>query len=243
VKARLKQIRAWLRAFPPPIPRNSRRGWSPPPTEINASDAQSSYPLPPSFLPYEKYIRIHPTALIAPSAVLKIFELPVPPRICLDIGPGCHIFSTFSILHPEAKVVIGPRCQLGASNFVARQEITLEGDTLMAWGVTLMDTDAHSTYWEERRNDVERCLQSYVATNGWDLSRGHDWRTVTTAPITIGARTWIGFNSTILKGVHIGEGCVIGAGSVVTKDIPAWHVAAGNPCRPVCEITANRPPS
>jgi hypothetical protein len=48
---------------------------------------------------------------------------------------------------------------------------------------------------------------------------------------------WIGGNSVILPGVHIGDNSVIGAGSVVTKDIPAWCVAAGNPCRVIRKIT------
>lgn len=52
-------------------------------------------------------------------------------------------------------------------------------------------------------------------------------------PITIGDRVWIGANVTILPGVTIGSRAVIGAGSVVTKDIPAGVVAVGNPCRPV----------
>ncbi len=50
-------------------------------------------------------------------------------------------------------------------------------------------------------------------------------------PIIIGDNVWIGYNSIILKGVTIGENSVIGAGSIVTKDIPANCVAAGNPCR------------
>lgn len=48
---------------------------------------------------------------------------------------------------------------------------------------------------------------------------------------------WIACNATILGGVHIGAGAVIGAGSVVTKDIPAGYLAFGNPCRPVRKIT------
>ena len=48
---------------------------------------------------------------------------------------------------------------------------------------------------------------------------------------------WIGGNTVILPGVHIGSNTVIGAGSVVTKDIPDWVVAAGNPCRVVKQIT------
>jgi len=55
--------------------------------------------------------------------------------------------------------------------------------------------------------------------------------------VTIGHNVWIGGNSIILPGVHIGDNAVIGAGSVVTKDIPAWCVAAGNPCRVIRQIT------
>ena len=56
-------------------------------------------------------------------------------------------------------------------------------------------------------------------------------------PVAIGDNVWIGGNTVILPGVHIGDNAVIGAGSVVTRDIPAWAVAVGNPCRVVRTIT------
>lgn len=59
------------------------------------------------------------------------------------------------------------------------------------------------------------------------------------APVKISDKVWIGFNSIILKGVTIGEGAVVGAGSVVTKDVPAWTVVAGNPARIIREIPEN----
>lgn len=55
-------------------------------------------------------------------------------------------------------------------------------------------------------------------------------------PVNIGNNCWIGANVTICPGVTIGENSVIGAGSVVTKDIPANCVAAGNPCKVIREI-------
>ena len=55
--------------------------------------------------------------------------------------------------------------------------------------------------------------------------------------ITIGDNVWIGGNTVICPGVHVGDNAVIGAGSVVTKDIPDWCVAAGNPCRVLRKIT------
>ena len=55
--------------------------------------------------------------------------------------------------------------------------------------------------------------------------------------VTIGDNVWVGGNTVICPGVHIGSNTVIGAGSVVTKDIPDWVIAAGNPCRVIRKIT------
>ncbi len=55
--------------------------------------------------------------------------------------------------------------------------------------------------------------------------------------VTIGDRIWIGGSVVIVPGVHIGNDTVIGAGSVVTKDIPDGVIAAGNPCRVIRKIT------
>lgn len=58
-------------------------------------------------------------------------------------------------------------------------------------------------------------------------------------PITVGNNVWIGGHVSVLPGVTIGDNSVIGAGSVVNKDIPANVVAAGNPCRVIRHITEN----
>lgn len=63
--------------------------------------------------------------------------------------------------------------------------------------------------------------------NGHPNSPGN----VRTAPITIKDYAWISYNVCILKGVTIGEGAIVGAGSVVTKDVPDWTVVAGNPAK------------
>lgn len=55
--------------------------------------------------------------------------------------------------------------------------------------------------------------------------------------VTIGDNVWIGGNTVICPGVHIGNNVVIGAGSVVTRDLPDWTVAAGNPCKVLRQIT------
>ena len=56
-------------------------------------------------------------------------------------------------------------------------------------------------------------------------------------PVTVGRGCWLCANVTVLPGVTIGEGCVIGAGSVVTRDIPPHSFAAGNPCRVIRPLT------
>ena len=56
-------------------------------------------------------------------------------------------------------------------------------------------------------------------------------------PVTVGNNCWFGANVVVCPGVTIGDNVVIGAGSVVTRDIPANSFAAGNPCRVIREIT------
>ena len=55
--------------------------------------------------------------------------------------------------------------------------------------------------------------------------------------MTIRDNVWLGGNTVVCPGVHIGSNVVIGAGSVVTKDIPDWCIAAGNPCKVIRKIT------
>ena len=64
-------------------------------------------------------------------------------------------------------------------------------------------------------------------------------------PIIVGPQAWIAAEAFIHPGVSIGEGCVIGARSVVTKNMPAWMVCAGHPCKPLKEreMLNNNPPS
>ena len=56
-----------------------------------------------------------------------------------------------------------------------------------------------------------------------------NWIDVETRPICINKNAWIGTRSIILKGVNIGEGAIVAAGSVVTKDVPEYTLVAGNP--------------
>lgn len=177
------------------------------------------------------YIKVHPSAIVAPGATVKIYNPPDPPSICLEIGEDSHIFSSFSIIRPQARITIGKRCQLGASHFVCVDSIEVQDDVIMSWGITVIDSDNHAPNWSDRKMDVLRCKKDYLDTNGHDLARTHDWSRVKTERVVIQNKVLIGFGASILKGVTIGEGAVIGAGSVVTRDVKPWHVGAGNPFR------------
>lgn len=76
-----------------------------------------------------------------------------------------------------------------------------------------------------------------ICTTGHPVHPAHRGDGMYSFPVTIGDNVWIGGNVFILPGVTIGENSVIGAGSIVTKDIPANVIAVGNPCKVVREIT------
>lgn len=56
---------------------------------------------------------------------------------------------------------------------------------------------------------------------------------LTTRPITIENQVWVGARAIILPGITLHEGCVVAAGAVVTKDVPAWTIVGGNPAKPI----------
>ncbi len=184
---------------------------------------------------YKDYIKIHPSVIIDPCATIKIFTLPDPPEVCLEIDEGSHIFSNFNILRPQAKIKIGKRCQIGVVNFLCAESIEVGDDVLMAWGITLMDNDSHSLDWEKRKNDVAQGYEDYMENKN-NFIKNKDWSSVKMLPIVIGDKNWIGFNSSILKGVSTGEDVVIGACSVVTKSFNSKLIIAGNPTKVIDKL-------
>jgi len=180
---------------------------------------------------YSQHISVHETCILAPPTSVTFIVPPSANSINLTIGENSHIYSTFGFTQPDSKINVGKRCQLGNVNFVSTTQINVGDDVLMAWGINIIDSDHHSIYWEDRRHDVMRCREDFIASGGRIIGQSQDWSTVKKVPIYIESKVWIGFNVIVLKGVTIGEGSVIGAGSVVTRDIPPWSLAAGNPCR------------
>ena len=82
-------------------------------------------------------------------------------------------------------------------------------------------------------NNVRCGANTLITDSDWHTD---DYRTGKDKPITIEDNVWLGYGVKVLKGVYIGKNSLIGANSVVTKDIPANVVAAGNPCRVIKQL-------
>lgn len=130
--------------------------------------------------------------------------------------------------HRGGEILIGNRTFIGNSLLVCHSKIEIGDDVLMAWGGTIVDHDSHAINWKFRCDDVIN----------WGLGI-KNWEHVTRKPVVIKNKVWIGLNVTILKGITIGEGAVIAAGTVVTKDVPPYCIVAGNPARIIRELSAD----
>ena len=142
----------------------------------------------------------------------------------INIDEQSQVEGSISFDKDNATIAIGKRVFMNGS-LIAAQKIEIGDDVLISWGVTIVDHNSHAISFSARSQDVVN----------WRLGK-KDWTNVKIAPIKISNKVWIGFNSIILKGVTIGEGAIVGAGSVVTKDVPAWTIVAGNPARVIREI-------
>ena len=142
------------------------------------------------------------------------------PPAKLTIGSGTIFGGAISSDRPEAEVTIGSNTFIGNSLFVCASRIVVGDDVLISWGCTIVDHNSHATEWGNRARDVADTMNGIK-----------DWSHVNISPVIVENKAWIGFNVIILKGVSIGEGAIVGAGSVVTKDVPAYCVVAGSPAR------------
>lgn len=84
---------------------------------------------------------------------------------------------------------------------------------------------------------VEIGEYAVISQGAYLCGASHDYTSMDfpliSAPIVVGARAWVAARAIVKMGVTLGDGCVVGAGSVVTRDMPAWTVCAGVPCRPI----------
>jgi acetyltransferase-like isoleucine patch superfamily enzyme len=144
------------------------------------------------------------------------------------IGNNCVINGTFVFETSDSFMSIGNDTFIGGSSFISAKEIIIGSDVMFSWGCTVMDNDAHSLIWDDRKNDIKDWKRGLDENK---IGAYKNWENVKRAKIEIKDKVWIGFNCIILKGVTIGEGAVIASGSVVTKDVPDYTLVGGNPAR------------
>jgi acetyltransferase-like isoleucine patch superfamily enzyme len=132
---------------------------------------------------------------------------------------GCEIgdetrIGAFVEIQKNAK--IGKRCKIQSHTFIC-EGVTIEDEVMVSHGVIFI-------------NDRD---PGAVNADG-SLKTDEDWECI---PTTVRKRSAIGSNATIMCGVTIGEGALVGAGAVVTKDVPANTVVIGNPARVIRKRT------
>jgi acetyltransferase-like isoleucine patch superfamily enzyme len=115
---------------------------------------------------------------------------------------------------PESLVEIGDDVGISGCSITALQRVAIGNRVLVGAGVLIIDSDVHPLHPKDR-------------VRGGAPAK---------SPVEIADDVFIGARAIILKGVRIGQGAVIGAGSVVASNVPAFMIAAGNPARVVAEV-------
>lgn len=183
----------------------------------------------PTIIDHSSYAIIPKTTILLGNSRFD-FRCGKERRTYVTIGVKCLIGATFVFETEKGEVKIGNNVHIGSASFISRNSIYVGNDVTMAWDITIYDHNSHSIYWEERKHDNHQCYDDYMNFNGNNIVN-KNWSVVKSEPIRIEDKVWIGFGVTILKGVTIGEGAVIAAKSVVTKDVEPWTVIGGNPAQ------------
>lgn len=131
-----------------------------------------------------------------------------------NFGDFCYLTTWPEYVQEKPTLEIGAHCNFGGFNHITcTNKIVIGNNVLTGRWVTISDNNHGNTSQEMLlKHPTERPI----------VSKG---------PVIIEDDVWIGDKATILAGVHIGKGAVIAANAVVTKDVPAYSVVAGNPAR------------
>jgi len=168
---------------------------------------------------------VNGTLSLGPSARILAGGVSYRAGCRLTVGEQSIVNGNIVFERDRAEVIVGKRTWIGNSVLSVASLVTVGDDVLISWGVNISDHGSHAVGWRDRSGDV------------LDWSEGRkDWTHVPIRSVTICDKAWIGLNSIVMKGLTIGEGAVVGAGSVVTKDVAPWTVVAGNPARVIRTI-------
>lgn len=159
------------------------------------------------------------------STKIKLWRVRGGKECSMEIGKNSLINSFIIFEKSNSEIYIGEETFIGKSNLMIASKIIIGSSVLISSGVSITDYNSHSVIYSQRRADIL----------DWRNNQ-KDWSNVVIKPVIIANKVWIGFNSIILKGVSIGEGAIIAAGSVVTKDVNPWTIVGGNPAKIIREI-------
>lgn len=165
-------------------------------------------------------VKIFPTARIENLANK-------PNLIC--IGKNSVLRGELLIFAHAGEIHIGEGCFLGeGSSIWSSKSVKIGSRVYISHNVNIHDTNSHSLNPKLRHEHFVK-----IMSTGYPKNDNDD---IQSQPVRIEDDVWIGFNSTIFKGVTIGKGAVIGACSVVTKDVPEFVVVIGNPAKVIKKI-------
>jgi len=124
----------------------------------------------------------------------------------------------------EGRVAFGERVYVGDGAIVSARKMVEIGDAaLLAHGAQVFDNDTHPLDPAEREAHFRSILK---------IGPRRDFD-IPTAAVSVGRRCWLGFSAAVMKGVTLGDGCIVAAGAVVTASAPEGATLAGNPARAV----------
>lgn len=162
----------------------------------------------------------------------------------IKIGVGCCFMGKthFNCLQ-GAKIIIGKNCIFNSTHksnligvFSPCMVSTIAKDAIIEIGdgCGFSGTVIAAALYIKLGNNVRCGANTLINDTDWHTD---DYRTSKDKPVIIEDNVWLGYGVKVLKGVRIGKNSLIGANSVVTKDIPANVIAVGNPCRIIRQIT------
>ena len=174
---------------------------------------------------YRKNLEIDPSTHLHSNFTVN-FLVPPEQRGYVKVGARGVLNVQITFESKDGSVEMGDRVYMGGCIIICRNRVSIGNDVTMAWGVTIYDHNSHSLDWRQRAKVVEHFYETHGSARCYEEL---DWSGVSSAPIVIEDKVWIGFDAVLLKGVRIGEGAVVGARSVVTHDVEPYTVVAGNP--------------
>jgi acetyltransferase-like isoleucine patch superfamily enzyme len=144
------------------------------------------------------------------------------------IGGHSHIRGELMIFGHGGRISIGEWCYVGVGTRIwSAASIEIGNRVLISHSVNIFDNLTHPLKATERH---EQARQIFTSGHPREISLDEK-------PIKIGDDAWIGACAMVLRGVSVGEGGVVAAGAVVTKDVPPYSVVAGNPAVVVRELS------